>query len=50
MSEILERAIDLCLVSHTVLNSVIGQGLGRKNFITVKKCIFRSNFQRANIC
>ena len=35
--EILERYIDLCIVSHTVLNSVIGPGIGGKNVSTVCK-------------
>ena len=35
--KVLERCIDLCFVSHTVLNFVIGQGMGGKNVSTVFK-------------
>ena len=43
MFEILERCIDLCIVSHTVLNSVIGQGMGGKNVSTVWKVSVPNN-------
>ena len=37
MFEILERCIDLCIVSYTVLNLAIGQGVSGKNASTVRK-------------
>ena len=33
--EVLERCIDLCFVSHTVLSFIFGQGMGDKNVSTV---------------
>ena len=43
MFEILERCIDLCIASHTVLNYVIGQGMGGKNVSTVWKVSIPNN-------
>ena len=44
MSEILERCIDLCFVSHMVLNFVILQGKGGKNFNAVWKVFILNNW------
>ena len=44
MFEILERCIDLCFVSHTVLNFVIGQEMGDKNVSTVWKVSIINNW------
>ena len=39
MFEILEICIDVCFVSHTVLNFVIGQEMGGKNVSSVWKVL-----------
>ena len=44
MFEILERCIDLCIVSHTVLNSIIGHGMGGKDVSTVGKISIPNNW------
>ena len=38
--KILERCIDLCFVSHTMQNFVIGQGIGGKRLVRFEKFLF----------
>ena len=44
MFEILKRSIGLCFVLHTVLNFVIGQGMGGKNVSMVWKVSIINNW------
>ena len=44
MFEILERCIDLCLVSHRKLNSVVRQGMDGRNINTTWKVTISNNW------